>query len=68
MSSAHVQAVDRYNKKTYVEFKFRARKEDAEMIRAAAGGRSMNAFIYEAVREKIERDAPPEIERIPYTE
>ena len=67
-SKAHIDAVDRYNKKTYDQIRIRIRKEETDIIRAAAKGRSMNAFILEAIREKIERESPPEITREPYNE
>ena len=65
---SHIEAVDRYNKKTYDQIRIRIRKEETGIIKAAAKGRSMNAFILEAIREKIEREAPPEIEREKFTD
>ena len=72
-SAAKIAANNRYTEKTYDRITFRCRKEDTEKIKAAAtaAGLSFNAFILEAVREKIDGDkAPPqeaqEIERIPF--
>lgn len=55
-SKAKLAAVERYNQKTYDKITLRVRKEEAEKIRAAVGDRSMNGFILEAIREKIERE------------
>ena len=56
-SAAKIAANNRYTEKTYDRFTFRCRKEEAERIRAAVGDRSMNGFILEAIREKIERES-----------
>jgi predicted HicB family RNase H-like nuclease len=58
-SAAKIAANNRYDRKTYDRFNFRVRKEEAEQIKAAAAaaGVSVNSFILEAVREKIERES-----------
>lgn len=56
-SKAKLAAVERYNQKTYDKITLRVRKEEGEKIRAAVGDRSMNGFILEAIREKIERES-----------
>ena len=69
MSKAHQKAVEKYNALNYERLTVRIRKEDAALIRAAVGERSMNGFILEAINEKIEREtATGEIERIPFVE
>ena len=55
-SKAKLAAVERYNQKTYDKITLRVRKEEAEKIRAAVGDRSLNGFILEAIREKIEKE------------
>lgn len=69
-SAAKIAANNRYDRKTYDKFSFRVRKEEAEQIKLAAGaaGESVNAYILEAVRDRMEREAPEEIERIPFIE
>lgn len=52
-SKAKLEAVERYNKKTYDKITVRVRKDEAERIRAAVGDRSLNGFILDAIREKI---------------
>ena len=59
-TKAHIQATGRFEKKTYDKVLLRLRK-DTEPTRdtiteaAAAAGTSLNMFIVEAIREKIER-------------
>lgn len=69
-SAAKIAANNRYIEKTYDRFTFRVRKDETEIIKAAAAaaGMTVNSFILEAVREKIEREAPQEIEREPFTD
>lgn len=57
MSKAHIKAVEKYNSKNYDRLTFRVKKEDTEKVKAAAAaaGLSVNGFIYEAVKEKINR-------------
>ena len=55
-SKAKLAAVERYNQKTYDKITLRVRKEEAEKIRAAVGDQSLNGFILEAIREKIEKE------------
>lgn len=65
-TEAKKRAIKKYNAKTYSEIKLRIRKEEAEEIRAAIGDRSINGFVVEAIREKINRESgAPDIERVP---
>lgn len=57
MSKAHVKAVERYNAKTYDRLTIRVRKEDVDRIKTAIGTRSINGFVLEAIKEKIERES-----------
>ena len=67
-SAAKIAANNRYIEKTYDRFTFRVRKDETEIIKAAAAAARMtvNSFILEAVREKINGSGPPEIEREPF--
>ena len=51
-----MRATAKYEKTAYFKALVRFKKEDEPAIRAAAGD-SLNGFIVQAVREKIERDA-----------
>jgi predicted HicB family RNase H-like nuclease len=57
-SAAKIAANNRYDRKTYDRFNFRVRKEEAEQIKAAAAAAdvSVNSYILEAVREKMNGD------------
>ena len=48
---------DRYNAKAYEDIRLRVKTGEKEKIRAAAEqhGMSLNAFIAEAIREKIDK-------------
>ena len=61
MSKAHQKAVEKYNSINYDRLTFRVKKEDTESIKAAAAaaGLSVNGFIYEAVQEKMQKQAGP---------
>ena len=56
MSKAHEKAVAKYNAKTYTEVKLRLKKDDAQTLRDFLQGRSLNGFVNDAIREKIERE------------
>ena len=58
-SAARIAANNRYIEKTYDRFTFRVRKEDTEQIKQAAeaAGMSVNAYILEAVKEKMNGDS-----------
>lgn len=58
MSKAHQRAVEKYNDKTYDRLTIRIKKTDIEEIKAAIGTRSINGYVNEAIREKIEREKP----------
>jgi uncharacterized protein (DUF1778 family) len=57
MSKAATRAKDKYNAKTYEDIRIRVKNgEKAPIENAATGaGMSINAFILEAVREKMEK-------------
>jgi uncharacterized protein (DUF1778 family) len=67
MSKAHQKAVEKYNSLNYDRLTFRVKKEDTEIIRqaAAVAGETLNSFIYKSVMDRIEREAPKELEHIP---
>lgn len=55
ISKAQIKATTKYESKAYFKTLVRFKKEDENMIRAAAG-QSLNGFIVAAVLEKIERE------------
>lgn len=59
-TKAKQKAVARYNARSYERITVRIRKEDIEDIKDAVGDRSMNGFVCDAIREKIERERRPE--------
>ena len=72
-SRAHIEATTRYESKAYSKITLRLRK-DTEPTRetitaaAAAAGLSLNAYIIEAVKEKMQggSDPPGDIEDLPF--
>ena len=58
-TESHKAAVNRYNMKTYDQIVFRVPKGERETIAAAAtaAGTSLNAFILEAVRDRMQHGA-----------
>lgn len=52
-TKAHIKATTKYEKKAYFKTLVRFKKEDEDEIRQYAGD-SLNGFIVEAVKEKIE--------------
>lgn len=54
-SEAKLKAVEKYNSKAYDRLTFRVKKEDTENIKAAAAaaGETLNSFIYNAVRQRM---------------
>ena len=58
ISEARHRANEKYNAKAYDEIKVRVPKGEKEAIAAAAkqSGESVNAFIYNAVRERMQRE------------
>ena len=72
-TEAHIRASNKYNQNNYDSITIRTRKDgDASRAAintaAAAAGMSLNAFIVEAIREKIHGSPEPvqEIEREPF--
>ena len=61
MSAAQIRANDKYNKKAYFSFLVRFPKSEEQAIRQAAG-ESLNRFIIDAVREKMQRETEAETE------
>lgn len=57
VSAAHLRATAKYEKKRYDRQGFRFDKGELDVIRkaAAANGESLNAFVVNAVRDKIAR-------------
>ncbi|SCW74963.1 Protein of unknown function [Paenibacillus tianmuensis] len=55
---ASTRAKDKYNAANYDSFLLRVKKGETQVIDAAAerSGKSRNAFIMEAIEEKIERE------------
>ena len=56
-SEALLRAIRKYDDKAYEKFLIRVRKGELDPIRqaAAANGESLNAFVVNAVRDKIAR-------------
>lgn len=55
-STAKIAANRRYMEKAYKRVSVYLKNEDVEEIERARGDRSLNGFINEAIREKIERE------------
>ena len=60
MSDAHIKAVAKYNAKNYEKLSLRLRKDEVKELREYLNGRSMNGFINDAIREKMERERSEE--------
>lgn len=58
ISEARHRANEKYNAKAYDEIKLRVRSGEKENIQAAASeqGESVNAYIYRAIVERMERE------------
>lgn len=58
---------DRYNKKAYDTIVFRVYKGSKDIIKEAAdaAGLSLNAYIVDAINEKMDREGTPAEEREP---
>ncbi len=72
ISPAQIKATTKYEHKSYDKITFRIRKDGKngitrEDVQAAAdaSGMSLNEFVLEAVKEKIEGSPGDEIERVP---
>lgn len=61
ISEARHRANEKYNAKAYDEIKVRVAKGEKEAIAVAAKqcGESVNAYIYNAVRERMQREVAP---------
>lgn len=58
MATAKTRAVRKYNAKTYDRIELKVPKGDKEKIKTAAdqSGLSLNGFISEAIKEKMEKN------------
>ena len=67
-SEAKKRAIEKYNKKNYDKITIRVRKDETDSIKqaAAASGESLNAYILNAVKDKMKTapDYIPDIERV----
>lgn len=57
-TEAQGRATAKYRAKAYDRIEVKARKEEGRLIRSAAeaAGQSVNAYILDAVRQRMERD------------
>ena len=55
-TEAKKRAVEKYNKAHYERLYIRMRKEDAEQLKKTLGDRSINGFVLDAIREKLQRE------------
>ena len=60
MSKAHQKAVEKYNSINYDRLTFRVRKEETDGIKAAAAaaGETLNSYIYNSVKMRMEKGPP----------
>lgn len=56
ISAARMKANHKYDAKTYDKLTIRVKKSDMERVRAVLGDVSLNAFINQAILEKVDRD------------
>ena len=56
VSPAKIKAHRKYDAKTYDKFTIRVKKTDMERVRECMGDMSINAFINQAILEKVDRD------------
>ena len=56
ISAARMKANHKYDAKTYDKLTIRVKKSDMERIRAVMGDISINAFINQAILEKVDRE------------
>ena len=59
-SPARIKANRKYMEKAYKRISVYIRNEDVEALDRARGDQSLNGFITEAIREKIDRGKLPE--------
>ena len=55
VSAAKMKANHKYDAKTYDKLTIRVKKTDMERVRAVIGTNSINAFINQAILEKVDR-------------
>lgn len=56
VSPAKIKANRKYDAKTYDKFTIRVKKTDMDKAREIMGDMSVNGFINQAIREKIDRE------------
>jgi len=56
VSAARIKANHKYDEKTYDKLTIRVKKTDMERVRECMGDMSINAFINQAILEKVDRD------------
>ena len=56
LSAAKIKANHKYDAKTYTRMTVRVKNTDLEKIKMAMGNKSVNAFLNEAVMEKVDRE------------
>lgn len=72
-SKSKISANNRYVESNYERFTFRVKKGEKDEIKAYANasGQSVNSWMYEAIREKMQRqdaEYAEEVEHIPFTD
>ena len=67
-SAAKISANRLYTEKAYKRISVYIKNEDVALIDQARGQQSLNGFINDAIMEKIEREKPEELQRIPFDE
>ena len=55
-TEAKKKAIEKYNKAHYERLYIRLRKEDAEELKKTLGERSINGYVVEAIKEKLQRE------------
>lgn len=56
LSAAKMKANHKYDSKTYTRMTVRVKNTDLDKVKQAMGTRSINAFLNEAILEKVDRE------------
>lgn len=56
VSAARMKANHKYDAKTYTRMTVRVKNTDLDRIKQAMGTKSVNAFLNEAIMEKVDRE------------
>jgi len=56
LSAAKIKANHKYDSKTYTRMTVRVKNTDLDRIKQAMGDKSVNAFLNEAILEKVDRE------------